>query len=126
MLLVDTSAWIEWLIDGPACAVIERHMPARDSLLVPTIVQHELAKWLMRERGEEAMEEMIAYTLKCQVVALDTPLALLAAELSRTHKLATADAIVYASARHHGAQVLTFDKHFAGLEGVIYIEKEKS
>ncbi len=36
---------------------------------------------------------------------------------------ATADAIVYATALAHGAELLTCDAHFEGLANVIYIRK---
>jgi predicted nucleic acid-binding protein len=101
-------------------------MPARDDCLVPTIVQLELAKWLARERNEDVADEVIAYTQKCQVVPLDTALALLAAELARQHRLATADAIVYASAVSGGAALLTCDVHFSGLPDVILVAKSAS
>lgn len=39
----------------------------------------------------------------------------MAAEFHRKHKLAAADAIVYATAQHHRAQLMTFDAHFAKL-----------
>jgi predicted nucleic acid-binding protein len=68
--------------------------------------------------GEEAADEVIAFTQKCVVVPLDTHIALLAADLHRQHKLATADAIVYATARHTGADLLTCDTHFEGLPDV--------
>jgi len=38
-------------------------------------------------------------------------------------KLATADAIIYASALEHGAKLLTCDAHFEGLPHVHYIKK---
>lgn len=122
-MVVDTSAWIDWLVDGPAKVELSVHMPERKNCIVPTIVQLELAKWLVRERGEELADEMTAYTLKCQVVALDTAIALLAADLSRQHKLATADAIIYATARSVGTGLLTCDAHFNGLPGIVLVPK---
>jgi predicted nucleic acid-binding protein len=50
---------------------------------------------------------VIAYTQKCLVVPLDTAIVLRAAELHRQHNLATADAVVYATALHVGADLLT-------------------
>lgn len=50
-------------------------------------------------------------------------LTLLAADLHREHKLATADAIVYATARHMGAGLLTCDAHFEGLPDVALFPK---
>ena len=86
-------------------------------------MQLELAKWLLREVDEERADRVIAYMQKCEVVTLDTGLALLAAQLHREHRLATADAIVYATARHHQAERLTCDAHFDGLPGVLYFPK---
>jgi predicted nucleic acid-binding protein len=90
---------------------------------VPTIVQLELSKWLVRELGEEQADQVIAYTQKCRVVPLDTAIALLAADLHRQYKLATADAIVYATAQKHGAELLTCDEHFKGLAGAVLLSK---
>lgn len=123
MVLVDTSAWIEWLTDGPAGASVAPLLPWRDEWVVPTLVQFELSKWLLRERGEDAADEVLAYTMKCVVVPLDTSIALAAASLGRDHGLATADAIVYTTALHHDAELITCDRHFEGLPRVRYVPK---
>jgi predicted nucleic acid-binding protein len=123
MRVVDTSVWVEWLIGGPLGRKLAKYFPDRSECIVPTIVQLELSKWLLREAGEEEADQVIAYTQKCIVVPLDTRIALLAAELHRQHKLATADAIVYATAQEHGAELLTCDAHFAGLPTVVYLKK---
>jgi predicted nucleic acid-binding protein len=39
------------------------------------------------------------------------------------HKLATADAIIFATARARGATLLTCDAHFEGLPGVDFMPK---
>jgi predicted nucleic acid-binding protein len=118
MRLVDTSAWIEWLIGSPAGASVATDLPERGQWLVPTIVQLELAKWLTREAGEDKADRVIAFTETCVVADLDTAIALSAAELCVRHKLATTDAIVYATAMAHGADLLTCDRHFDGLRDV--------
>ncbi len=123
MRVVDTSAWIEWLIGGALGKRMTAEFPARDECLVPTIVQLELSRWLHREADEERADSAIAYTQKCVVVPLDTSLALLAAELHRRHRLATADAIVYATAQARNADLLTCDAHFENLPGVAYFRK---
>jgi predicted nucleic acid-binding protein len=123
MILVDTSAWIEHLLDTPVGRSVDQKLPEREEWLVPTIVQLELAKWLAREVGEDAAEQVIAFTQKCVVIPLDTPIALDAAEICRSHKLATADAIVYATARAHEAMLLTCDAHFSGMDNVELIPK---
>jgi predicted nucleic acid-binding protein len=123
MRVVDTSVWIEWLIGSPLGRKLAKEIPDQSECIVPTIVQLELSKWLLRESGEDQADQLIAYTQKCIVVALDTPLALLAAELHRQHKFATADAIVYATAQAHGVELLTCDAHFAKLPGVAYFKQ---
>ena len=121
--VVDTSAWIEWLTGGALGKRLGKQFPDKAQCIVPTIVQLELSKWLVREVGEDEADQVIAYTQKCQVVPLDTTLALLAADLHRQHKLATADAIVYATARHMGAELLTCDAHFEDLPDVVWFPK---
>jgi predicted nucleic acid-binding protein len=123
MRLIDTSAWIEWLIDSGPGRIVAPELPEREQWLVPTIVQLELAKWLTREVGEDRSDQVIAFTRTCVVADLDTTIALSAADLCARHKLATADAIVYATALAHGADLLTCDRHFEGLPGVRLVPK---
>jgi predicted nucleic acid-binding protein len=123
MRLVDTSAWIEWLIASPTGRKLEALLPTRENWLVPTIVQLELAKWLTREVGEDKADQVVAFSQMCIVVPLDTKIALLAAELCTRHRLPTADAIVYATALDRGADLLTCDAHFEGLGQVAYVAK---
>lgn len=126
MILVDTSAWIEWLIGSPTGEKLAGHLPDQADWLVPTIVQMELTKWLTREVGEDKADQVIAFTQVCQVVPLDTEIALAAADACRVHKLASADAIIFATARAQGATLLTCDKHFEGLPDVTLVEKIKA
>jgi predicted nucleic acid-binding protein len=121
--VVDTSAWIEWLTGSALGKRLGREWPEKARSIVPTIVQLELSKWLVREVGDERADQVIAYTQKCLVVPLDTAIALMAADLHREHKLATADAIVYATARRQKAELLTCDAHFEGLPEVVLFSK---
>jgi predicted nucleic acid-binding protein len=123
MRVVDTSAWIEWLAASPTGKSIAAEMPAREAWLVPTMVQLELAKWLNREAGEDKADQVTAFTEMCVVVPLDTKIALAAAGLYAGHRLATADAIVYATALLNDADLLTCDAHFEGLPGVMFVPK---
>jgi predicted nucleic acid-binding protein len=123
MVLVDTSAWIEWLIGSATGEKVAGHLPAQGDWLVPTMVQLELAKWLTREAGEDRADQVIAFTQVCRVVSLDTEIALAAAEACRVHRLATADAIIFATAHAAEATVLTCDAHFEGLPGVTLVER---
>lgn len=124
MRVVDTSAWIEWLMNTPTADTISAAVPAREHWIVPTIVQLELAKWVQREATSERANDVIAFSQKCVVIPLDSDIALAAAALCREHKLATADAVVYATALAHSADLLTCDAHFEALPHVTYIAKK--
>lgn len=80
--------------------------------------------WL--ELGEGPADQVIACTLKCQMVPLDTASALLATDLHRQHKLATANAIVYTTALQQGAELLACGAHFKGLPGVMWFQKTQA
>jgi predicted nucleic acid-binding protein len=123
MRLVDTSTWIEWLTGSGLGRRLIAELPEREEWLVPTIIQLELAKWLTREVGEDKADQVIAFTRMCVVADLDTAIALSAADLCARHKLATADAIVYATALALGADLLTCDRHFNNLPGVRVVSK---
>lgn len=120
MRVVDTSAWIEWFVNSPTGDEVRAHLPAPEDWLVPTIVQLELSKWLTREVGEDAADRTIALCSTFQVAPLDTSIALSAAHICAVNKLATADAIVYATALAHGADVLTCDAGFQDLPRIIF------
>lgn len=55
------------------------------------------------------------------IVPVDETIALEAADLSLALGLAMADSIVYATARRHGATVVTSDADFEGLADAIVI-----
>ncbi|WFS02803.1 type II toxin-antitoxin system VapC family toxin [Rhizobium tumorigenes] len=123
MRVVDSSAWIEWLLDSATGQRLADEMPKRDKLVVPTIVQLELSKWLSREKGEEAVDQFFAFTATCIIAPLDTAMARLAAETATRHKLSIADAIIHATAETYDADILTCDAHFKGLARAAYVEK---
>lgn len=123
MRVVDTSAWLEYMSGSTTGQLIAAELPLRHEWLVPTIVQLEMAKFLLRTAGESLAEDVAAFSQKCIVVPLDTDMALAAAEIELRHKLATADAIVYATAQLFEADLLTCDAHFKDLDGVRYVPK---
>ena len=125
MRLVDSSAWIEWLIDSPIGRRLAPELPQRDQCLVPTIVQLELSEWLTREKSDSDADRFIAFTRTCVVINLDTSIALRAANLCTEYRLATADAVIYASAIEHEADVLTCDNHFEGLPNVVLLSNRR-
>jgi toxin FitB len=123
--LLDSSGWIEYFAEGSNA---ERFAPVVDdtsSLLVPTIVLHEVYRWADREGGESAASRSMATMQTGIVIDLDSDLAIASARAARNHRLPTADSIVYASAQSRGAIVWTQDEDFRDLPGVRYFPKVK-
>jgi predicted nucleic acid-binding protein len=123
MRVIDTSIWIEIYLGSE---LGRKHLPllsAPEEIVVPTIIQYEIFKWLSRERTVEEATLAITFTGECVVQELTTELAILAADLSAIHKLHATDAFILAAAQLHGAPLVTCDAHFEGLPGVEYFEK---
>ena len=76
----------------------------------------------MRDYDEKtAREKTETVRKRCFIVPLDEQLAVEAARIKHSLKLALADSIVLGTARSHEARVVTGDKDFKGLPGVVYI-----
>ncbi|MCP4040929.1 MAG: type II toxin-antitoxin system VapC family toxin [Gammaproteobacteria bacterium] len=126
MILVDTCVWIEWLTEGALADSFAPYMADTSELLVPTTVQYELYKWVKRESDETTAHDVIALADNSFIVPMNTEIALMAGDYTLTHKLAFADAVIYASARKHQAELITADDHFEGLPGVNYFPKQEA
>lgn len=124
MHLVDTCGWIEWLANGKLQNSFEKYLKDTKNLIVPTIVQYELFKWVCREKDEICAFDIIGVTENANVLSMDTAIAISAAKISREYKLAMADSIVLASAQKEKAEVITCDSHFKNLPCVTYIKKQ--
>ena len=90
MRVVDTSAWVEWLVDSDLGREVGREMPAQELWIVPTIVQFELSRWLTREVSEEAAGSAIAGEAASTLpkAAADATLALVGLGYGRPQALA--------------------------------------
>jgi len=123
--VVDSSGWLEFFIDGPLANRYAEHLADLGQILTPSIVLYEVYKKIKRERSEEDALIAVAQIEKTRIVPLTTTVALTAADLSLEHRLAMADALIYATAILHQVTVVTSDPDFMGLPGVIYLEKAR-
>lgn len=120
MNVVDSSAWLEYLAEGPAAAFFAPAIEQPVKLVVPTVVLYEVFKKVRQERGESAALTVAALLQQGKVVDLNAPLAMAAANLSVAHKLPMADSIIYATTRAFDATLWTQDAGFEHLPGVRY------
>ncbi len=120
MTLVDSSGWIQYLTDGPLADAYAAYLSA-DGILVPTIVLYEVCKFTRRTVSADASVIVAARLNEGQVVPLDEKIAMDAVEMSLQHKLAMADAVVYATACCYNALLVTSDADFQDVPEVHYI-----
>ena len=123
MRVVDTSAWIEWLLGTALGKRREPELPSNDEWIVPTIVQYELMRASMRALSKAQADAALAFSKKLAVRQLDTDLAVEAADYAARHSLAMADAVIYATAMNAVADLLTCDANFVNLPDVVYFAK---
>jgi predicted nucleic acid-binding protein len=123
MKVVDSSGWLEFFTNGPLANDYAVHLATPDEVLTPTIVVYEIYKTIRRRGSVE--EALVAVHLleQTRIVPVSPMLALAAADFSIQHRLAMADAIVYATARVHFVQLWTSDSDFDGLPEVVYLKK---
>lgn len=121
MILVDSSGWIEYLADRPLADRFAPYLEGREPLLVSAVAVHEVYRVIRRDLSEERALEAVTALRRATVAPVDESLALEAADVSLAHGLAMADAIVYATARRHGATLVTGDTDFEGLPDAIVL-----
>lgn len=123
MISVDSYGWVERLTNGPKASaynrVIDKVRPAE--IVTSPVVLYEVYKRVKLVRGEQKALEAVATIGQTLVVTVDQTIALEAADYSLEHSLHMADAIVYATARHHGAELYTSDDELKHLRGVVFI-----
>lgn len=123
MKLLDTCVWIE-VIAGSALGLRFKKLATdKQNILTSSLVQFELRRWALRELTEARADDVVIALREAIFVQTTEPIALLAADLAREHKLHAMDALIYATALEHDAQLVTCDARFKGLPQVDYSEK---
>lgn len=122
-IVVDSSGWVEYLGDGPKADRFALYLESQAILLLPSIVVYEVHKKICREGGSRLATEFLsqAFGFGDRLIPLTLELAILASQTSTDTGLAMADAIIYAAAHHHEAQLISSDAHFANLPRVTII-----
>ena len=123
--VVDSSGWIEYLIDGPNCRHFSSAIQETEELVVPSISIAEVYRWVMQEASSASALTIAASMKQGTVIPLDERLAMVAAEVSHRYKLPLADGIIYATALENSAVLLTQDADLDGLPGVSYFKHPK-
>ena len=121
-ILLDSSGWIELLGGTKRADLFEPALKA-ERLIVPAIVRYEVGRYVLAHSGEVAREMANRAMAKFEQVAVDAAVADAASLLAAKHKMAMADALIYAVARAQEAELWTQDSHFDNLPSVRFFKK---
>ena len=121
-VLLDSSGWIE-LLGGTKRADLFEPVLKAERLIVPSIVRYEVGRYVLVHSGEAGSEMALRAMAKFEQVAVDAAVADEASLLAAKHKMAMADAMIYAVARAQLAELWTQDSHFENLAGVRFFKK---
>ena len=124
MNVVDSSAWLEYFVDGPNADYFAKAIEDAGHLLVPSITIYEVFKKVLLERGEDAALQVVAQMKTGQLIGIEEDLAIDAARLSVAHQIPMADSLILATARAHDAWIWTQDADFKGLHKVNFRAKK--
>ncbi len=123
MISVDSYGWIERFTNGPKAnfynAVIEKTAPSE--IVTSSMVLYEVYKKIKQAVNEQSALEAVAAIGQTLVVPIDQSLSLEVADYSRMFGLHMADAVVYATAIHYGAELYTSEEDLKGAKGVVFI-----
>ncbi len=121
MILVDSSGWIEYLAARPKADLFAPYIEGPEPLVSSAIQVYEIYKVVRRDLNEERAIEAVSALRMTTIEPLVESLALEAADIALEHGLAMADAIIFATASRHEAQLVTGDVDFDGLARVTLI-----
>lgn len=121
--VIDSSGWVEFLGGGPKEPAFAPYFDDPERILLPAIVIYEVHRKILREQGKTIADLFIsqAFSFGSRVIDLDLDIAVQASAASLHNRLHMADAVIYATAQRHRAELITADAHFQGLAGVLVL-----
>lgn len=124
MNILDSSAWIEYFIDGPNADYYQELAENPDQLLIPAISVYEVFKFLARKEDQKTAYTAVSAMQQGTVIGLSPWLAMEAAQYSLEMSLPMADSIIFATAMAHDCTIWTQDVDFEGLPRVRYFPRQ--
>ncbi|MBC7461907.1 MAG: PIN domain-containing protein [Thermoleophilia bacterium] len=123
-LVLDSSCWISWIDEyDHRSQLVDDVVASYDgALAVPAIVIFEVDRWMRRNAfPDDARRKTLVLMSNERVIPIDAQVAIHAGVVARSHRLATADALIAGAAHIAGCDLATFDRDFIGLPGVVIL-----
>ena len=121
--ILDSSVWLDYFLNNEQAKLIE----SEEKIITSAISLFEIKRKLLRENYKKEQIKKIIHFIKQRgrISNINENLAEDAAEIALKKKLHMADAIIYATAQHHQAHLLTLDTDFKNLENVTVLDYSK-
>lgn len=120
---MDSSAWLEVLVDGPNRISFQEVIEAGE-LVVPAITLFEVCRRVRATRSAADAARVESHMRRFTIIELTSERASAAAAISLKLKLPMADSIIYAAALEFSATVKTQHEDFKGLAQVKFFKKQ--
>lgn len=121
MNVIDSSCWVAYFAGHPVSSSVEKYVKNMREVIVPSLVIYEVYRHLSKKISPSQALFYVTQLEKGTVVPLDGDLAITAAEVGLEHRLATADAIIYATALSRKGRVITLDNDFRSVPDCVVL-----
>lgn len=121
-VLIDSWTWVEYWSGDSKADEAAAYIDGVEAAVVSTINIAEVYHWILLHYDEKtAKEKREIIKRRCFIIPVSEEIAIEAARIKHSTKLALADSLILATAKSVEAKVVTGDHDFKGLDGVNYI-----
>jgi predicted nucleic acid-binding protein len=120
MKTFDSWAWVEYFRGSRPGEAVKEILDSKDVLFTPSVCLAEIRAKYLRE-GHDPMDRLAFIKSRTSIITVDASVAEGAADLKIAHGLHMLDAIVLSCALSCGSELVTGDKHFRSLAGVVML-----
>ncbi len=120
MKTFDSWAWVEYFRGSRAGEAVKTLLEGKEVLFTPSVCLAEIRAKYLRE-GHDPTERLRFIQSRTSIIEVDASVAEAAADLKVKHGLHMVDALVLSCAQSRGSELVTGDKHFRDLRGIVLL-----
>ena len=126
MIIIDTNAWVEYLLGSGQGLKVKKIISSQDCLTIHCTVS-ELKSWSIRE-NKNFEELMNVVKANSHLVKIELEDWIAAAEIKQNmrktnHDFGLVDALLLSVGKRINAKVVSGDPHFENIEGALFLRE---
>lgn len=118
MIILDSSAWLEYFAGSKYSESIVEFAENPEILIVPSITLYEVFKVINKQFSVSEAEKSTEFMSLGKIIGLNKDIAIAADKISIQKSIPMADSIIYATGKIYEAKIYTFDYDFNNLDNV--------